>query len=59
MNRPNTVALAVSGLAAGFSIVCGAPPADSGATSAREGLQYLVGAWTRWLRPDGVVADVA
>ena len=39
MNLPNAAALAVSGLAAGFSIGCGAPPADSGATSAREGLQ--------------------
>ena len=34
MNRPNAAALAVSGLAAGFSIGCGA-----GATSAGEGLQ--------------------
>ena len=39
MNRPNAAALAVSGLAAGFSIGGGAPPADSGAMSAGEGLQ--------------------
>ena len=39
MNRPSAAALAVSSLAAGFSIGCGAPPADSGAASAREGLQ--------------------
>ena len=39
MNRPNAAPLAVWGLAAGFSIGCGAPPVDSGATSARESLQ--------------------
>ena len=39
MNRPNAAALAVSSLAAGFSIGCGAPSAETGATAAADGLQ--------------------
>ena len=39
MNRPQAAALALSGLAAGFSIGCGAPLPDAGAMPAREGLQ--------------------
>ena len=37
MNRPNAATLAVSSLAAGFSIGCAAPPADCGATSGKGG----------------------